>query len=117
MCSNVLVNNEAMLIPAKDLFGRVSKLTAVLQSENIKKVNDEWLWKVDKILLTYNHEKQSYVESSEFTGELKFYESTIPKGGTCLYVKESKILENVKSHATEMIAKTGYQIVLKFAFK
>jgi len=40
MCSNVLVNNKAMLLPAKDLFGRVSKLSAVLQSENIKRVND-----------------------------------------------------------------------------
>jgi len=43
---------------------------------------------VDKIGLTYNHEKQFYVESSEFTGELKCYKSTTPKRGRCLYVKK-----------------------------
>ncbi|KAF6040994.1 hypothetical protein EB796_000711 [Bugula neritina] len=43
----------------------------------------------DKIILTYNHEKQFYVESSEFTGDLKCYKYTIPKRGRCLYVKSS----------------------------
>ncbi|KAF6040990.1 hypothetical protein EB796_000707 [Bugula neritina] len=42
---------------------------------------------VDKIGLTYNHEKQFYIESSEFTGELKCYKSTIPKRSRCLYIK------------------------------
>ncbi|KAF6039170.1 hypothetical protein EB796_002510 [Bugula neritina] len=70
MCANALVNNEAMLIPAKDLFGRVSKLSAVLQSENIKKVNDEWLWS-----LTVKEIKLDDVKD----GEVAYFKRTEPQ--------------------------------------
>jgi len=44
----------------------------------------------DIIILTYNHEKHVYIKSSEFTGDLKCYKSTIPNGGPYVYVKKSK---------------------------
>ncbi|KAF6040090.1 hypothetical protein EB796_001613 [Bugula neritina] len=70
MCVNALVNNKAMLLPVKDLFGRVSKLTAVLQSGNIKKVNDEWLWS-----LTVKEIKLDDVKD----GEMAYFKRTEPQ--------------------------------------
>ncbi|KAF6016610.1 hypothetical protein EB796_025083 [Bugula neritina] len=70
ICVNALVNNKAMLIPVKDLFGRVSKLTAVLQSGKIKRVNDDWLW-----LLTVKEIKLDDVED----GKMAYFKRTEPQ--------------------------------------
>ncbi|KAF6026246.1 hypothetical protein EB796_015452 [Bugula neritina] len=40
----------------KDWFGRVSKLTVVLQSGNIKRVNEEWLWPLTVKEISKDHD-------------------------------------------------------------
>jgi len=53
-----VVDNEmcvnARLLTMKDWFGRVSKLTVVLQSGNIKRVNEEWLWPLTVKEISYS---------------------------------------------------------------
>ncbi|KAF6040999.1 hypothetical protein EB796_000716 [Bugula neritina] len=41
-----------------------------------------------RTIVTYNHERELYIKTSDFIDELKYYESTIPNTGPCLYVKE-----------------------------
>jgi len=55
--------------------------------------------------LTYKHEKNFYIRSSEFTGELKCYKSILPNGGPCLYIRKSRVLESLKNCASQIIGK------------
>ena len=43
-CVNALVNGKPELLPVKNLCGKICKLTAILRSGSIKKVNNEHFW-------------------------------------------------------------------------
>jgi len=47
ICVNAVLNGQQLLLKVKQLFGKVGKLTCILRSGVIKKVNDKLFWSLN----------------------------------------------------------------------
>jgi len=47
ICVNTVLNGQPLLLKVKQLFGKVGKLTCILRSGVIKKVNEELFWSLN----------------------------------------------------------------------
>lgn len=59
----------------------------------------------ERFIVTYQHSKQFFVKSGEFTGEFKVFPSNIANAGPCIYIKKNEVIESLKEQISKLLGK------------